>query len=114
VRKLHHYVPRYSGKPPELIDGDVFRIIVPLDDEYSFETGTIKAQLKGNDCTLSCTLTEKAILEFLRDKAAATQAEIATAVGKSLRTVKADMAMLQKKGLLEREGAKKNGRWVVK
>jgi ATP-dependent DNA helicase RecG len=35
VRKLHRYVPRYSGKAPELINGDVFRIIVPLDDSYS-------------------------------------------------------------------------------
>ncbi|MCL2082555.1 MAG: winged helix-turn-helix transcriptional regulator [Oscillospiraceae bacterium] len=117
VRKLYHYVPRYSGKPPELIDGDVFRIIVPLDDEYSFEVKKDKVQLKVSDCPLSCTtnctLTEKAILEFLRDNATATQTEIAAAVGKSLRTVKADMAALQEKGLLKREGARKNGRWVV-
>jgi ATP-dependent DNA helicase RecG len=35
VRNLYYYVPRYSGKPPKMIDGDVFRIIVPLDDEIS-------------------------------------------------------------------------------
>ena len=37
VRKLYTYVPRYSGKDPELIDGDIFRIIVPLDDNYSYD-----------------------------------------------------------------------------
>jgi ATP-dependent DNA helicase RecG len=29
TKRLYHYVPRYSGKNPEIIDGDVFRIIVP-------------------------------------------------------------------------------------
>jgi ATP-dependent DNA helicase RecG len=137
--RLHRYVPRYSGKPPELIEGDVFRIIVPLDDSYSLDAESVnvrtnhadardesgidkskqsdKGQLKGNGCTLTCTInctiTEKAILEHLRQNPTATQAGIADVVGKSLRTIKADMAALQGKGLLEREGAKKNGRWIV-
>jgi ATP-dependent DNA helicase RecG len=110
VRKLHRYVPRYSGKPPELIDGDIFRIIVSLDDNYSYEA---KADLKCNSCTLNCTLTEKNILEVLKNNPTATQAEIAAVVGKSLRTVKAEIAVLKEKGLLIREGAKKNGRWII-
>lgn len=28
------------GKDPEFIEDDIFRIIVPLDDEYSFDYGT--------------------------------------------------------------------------
>ena len=117
VRRLYRYVPRYSGMNPELIDGDIFRIIVPLDDDYSYEVGKDKAQLKGKDCTLSCTLdctlTQIAILEFLAENPSATQAEVATIIGKSIRTVKSDMAVLQEKGLLSREGGKKNGSWVV-
>jgi ATP-dependent DNA helicase RecG len=113
VRRLHYYVPRYSGKDPEMIDGDVFRIIVPLDDGYSFDTGTIKTQLKGKNCTLNCTITEKAILGYLQGNPTATQAEVAAAVGKSLRTIKTNMAALQEKGLLKREGSRKTGRWMV-
>ena len=37
VRKLYHYVKRYSGEDPQMIDGDIFRVIVPLNDEYSYE-----------------------------------------------------------------------------
>jgi ATP-dependent DNA helicase RecG len=37
VRNLYRYGKIYSGKNPQLIDGDVFRIIVPLDDNYSFD-----------------------------------------------------------------------------
>ena len=41
VRKLFKYCKFYSGKEPEFVEGDVFRIIVPLDDEYSFDYGSI-------------------------------------------------------------------------
>jgi ATP-dependent DNA helicase RecG len=113
VRRLHYYVPRYSGKVPEMIDGDVFRIIVPLDDEYSFDAGTNKTQnLKRNDD--DCALTEKTILEYLKNNPRATQVEIAAVIGKSRRTVQDTIARLKEEGTLTRDGAKKNGAWVVK
>ena len=39
VRNLFKYSKYYSGKDPEFIEGDIFRIIVPLDDDYSFDFG---------------------------------------------------------------------------
>jgi ATP-dependent DNA helicase RecG len=117
VRNLYKYGRRYSGKDPELIDGDIFRIIVPLDDSYSFdvEQNNVRSRekIKCNPCTINCTLTEKAILDYVRDNSTAKQAEIAVAVGKSLRAVKAAMASLREKGLLLREGARKSGKWVA-
>jgi ATP-dependent DNA helicase RecG len=47
VRNLYRYGKLYSGQEPQLIDGDVFRIIVPLDDEYSFDAQIGKAQIKA-------------------------------------------------------------------
>ncbi|MCL2013518.1 MAG: MarR family transcriptional regulator [Oscillospiraceae bacterium] len=118
VRKLHHYVPRYSGKPSELIDGDVFRIIVPLDGEYSYDEridkAQNKAQLKRSNGDDDCALTERAILEYLSNHPRATQIEFAAAIGKTRRGVQEAIARLKEKGLLEREGAGKNGQWVVK
>lgn len=35
VRKLFKYSKFYSGSQPEFIEGDVFKIIVPLDENYS-------------------------------------------------------------------------------
>jgi len=119
-------VPRYSGKQPELIDGDIFRIVVPLDDNYSYEVGTNKAQIKTqnkaqNKAQLKhsngdedCALTEKTILEYLGNHPRATQIELATAIGKTRRGVQEAITRLKEEGLLMREGAKKNGRWVVK
>jgi len=37
TRNLYRYAKHYSGKEPQLIEGDIFRIIVPLDDNYSFD-----------------------------------------------------------------------------
>lgn len=37
VRKLFKYSQYYSGKMPEFIEGDIFRIIVPLNEGFSFD-----------------------------------------------------------------------------
>ena len=117
VRNLYKYGRRYSGQDPQLIDGDIFRIVVPLDDSYSFDAETsqknkaqIKAQNKAQDCAINCAL----ILDYLRENPTATQKAIAEAIGKSRTTVQNAVKELQDKGFLEREGAKKNGRWIVK
>jgi predicted HTH transcriptional regulator len=80
----------------------------------SFCEAQNKGQSKGNDCTINCTLTEKAILEYLSENPSAVQAAVANAIGRSTRSVKSDIASLKEKGLIEREGAKRNGKWVVK
>ncbi|MGM9941285.1 MAG: ATP-binding protein [Bulleidia sp.] len=41
VRNLFKYSVHYSGKQPEFIEGDVFRIVVPLDDSYLDEGSTL-------------------------------------------------------------------------
>ena len=37
VHNLFKYSKYYSGQEPEFAEGDVFKIIVPLDDSYSFD-----------------------------------------------------------------------------
>ncbi len=42
VRNLFKYSKYYSGQLPEFIEGDIFRIIVPLDEKYSYDFGTVE------------------------------------------------------------------------
>jgi len=49
VRNLYRYGKLYSGQEPQLIDGDVFRIVVPLDDGYSFDAQIGKVQNKAQN-----------------------------------------------------------------
>ena len=43
VRNLFKYTKFYSGKEPEFRESDVFRIIVPLDEAYSYDFDFTKA-----------------------------------------------------------------------
>lgn len=36
---LFKYCKFYSGEEPEFIEGDMFRIVVPLNEEYSYDYG---------------------------------------------------------------------------
>jgi len=54
------------------------------------------------------------ILEYLGEHPQATQVELAKTIGKSRRAIQDAIASLKEKGLLTREGARKNGRWIVK
>lgn len=64
--------------------------------------------------TLKYTLEELAIVNILKSNAKAKQEEIATSIGKSIRTVKRIMASLSERGVISRENGKRNGVWVVK
>lgn len=41
------FLNRFGGDKPEVVEGDVFRIIVPLDDQYSYDMNI--SQYKDND-----------------------------------------------------------------
>ena len=55
---------------------------------------------KCQDGTLNVTLDEMAVLDFVTKNPSSTQMEIASHIGKSLRTVKRIMSAMSKKGLL--------------
>lgn len=74
MRNLFKYSRYYSGQEPEFIEGDIFKIIVPLDDEYSydFETNRIETDIadkvqKSADKTQGSAdkLQHKLVLEYV-------------------------------------------------
>lgn len=44
VRNIFIYSKYYSGKMPELMEDDIFRIIVSLDDSYSYDFGAAERE----------------------------------------------------------------------
>ena len=58
-----------------------------------------------------CTLEEVAVLRIMHENPSATQKEIATAIGKSERTVKTITVALQEKLIVKRVNGKRNGYW---
>ena len=59
----------------------------------------------------NCTLEEVAVLRIMHENPTATQKEIATAIGKSERTVKTITVALQEKVIVKRVNGKRNGYW---
>lgn len=68
---------------------------------------------KCKNCTLDCTLGERATLIAILRHPAATQKELAAHLSVSERTVKTRTVSLQEKGLLQRVGGKRNGAWEI-
>ena len=123
VRNLFQYVPRYSGKPPKLIDGDVFRIIVPLDDSYSFDAETSRGQSIGESISDSIgdnigesigeNGTRERIVEMMRRNPRISAKSMGAEIGIAVRNVEVNIRLLKQAGLIQRVGSAKGGHWVV-
>ena len=131
VRNLFKYSKFYSGKEPEFAEGDVFRIVVPLDDEYSYDfkqiyekdnknepiqdkNEPIKAEnepIRNNNILEE---SEYKLLTLIQQNAESTRKELALKMNVSLSTVKRLLVRLQKANIIVREGNNRKGRWVIK
>ena len=72
MRNIFKYSKYYSGKEPKFIEGDVFRIIVPLNEDYSYDNvknGDKKTAIKNGDKKISKKTIQnyKKILEFMEE-----------------------------------------------
>jgi len=132
IRNLYHYVPRYSGKTPELVDGDVFRIIVPLDDEYSYDAdksfanGVPKSQAvakrspSGRQAVAKRSQTvlvadrEKSVIDFLSKNEQAKTPELIDVVGLSAGRVRALLRDMVNSGLIEKVGDNRYTYYILK
>lgn len=59
------------------------------------------------------TLDELALLKIIAGNPSITQVQLAEKMGVTDRTIKRKMKLLQEKGLIQREGGKRNGKWIV-
>ena len=138
VRNLYKYTKFYSGREPELIEGDIFRIIVPLDDYYSFDydvktipndENTIpndEKTIPNDENTIpndertilnlsgDFTETQKAVIRYILDNPEITQAELAGKLDMSVVGIKYVIKKLKEKDVIYREGSNRGGYWVVK
>lgn len=122
VHKLFTYTKFYSGKDPIFEEGDVFRIIVPLDDDYSFdmeigsetkpETNRETNRETNHDDFLEFNM-EK-VLAFITKKPTITQIELKEKLQISLMSVKRVMKVLQEDEVIERIGSNRKGYWKIK
>lgn len=129
VRNLFKYSKFYSGAEPSFVEGDVFRIIVPLDDAYSFDFNYTKNKTyepknepnepknepneSKKEWDLELSENEKQLLNYIEGEATITQKELSEKMNISISTVKRNLFKLKEKGLLIHEGNKRSGKWII-
>lgn len=125
VRNLFKYSKYYSGKEPEFIEGDVFKIIVPLDDGYSYDleiTGVEsykknnadkvpksadkvsksadKSQVNADNLSIQC----KLVLEFVKKKGKITSHQAEKLLNVKQRRAREILSKMADKGILIKQG----------
>jgi len=121
VRNLFKYGKLYSGKEPQLIEGDIFRIIVPLDNSYSFDAETKKNGIENDfgdkfgDKFGEMELTEfqKKIVYALSENEQLSAKQLAGIMGISSRTAEKNIKKLKEIGILIRIGSPRKGQWKI-
>ena len=136
VRNLYRYGKLYSGKEPQLIDGDVFRIIVPLDDAYSFDANIGKMQTAKSNCEYNAIGGDggvnggvnggdggvngsenenrfNRIIQVIENDYQITITAIADKLSIPKRTVERDIATLKKQNKIRHTGSAKAGHWEL-
>ena len=101
VRNLIKYAKIYSDSVPELIEGDVFKIIIPLKEETPQTTPQTHL-----------TELESKILELIKKDNSISRKDISEKLDIGEDTIKEYLIRLKKKGVLAREGTYK-GVWIV-
>ena len=133
VRNLYKYSKIYSGKDPEFIEGDVFKIIVPLnedlineslgqiDTQANTQAASIDTQAVSNDTQAAPIDTQvdtqdnvTMILSYIKSNPTASQPKIAKELGININSLKGTIRKLRKVGKIEREGTSQKGKWIVK
>lgn len=116
VRNLYKYSRLYSGKNPEFLEDDVFKIIVPMDDLYAIG-GQPDGNIGGNGGNIGGNETAQSeyndLLSIVSQNPQITQKELSLRLNLSLRTTQRIMTELQKEGRLGRKGSTRAGKWVV-
>ena len=121
VRKLFKYSKYYSGKDPLFVEDDVFRIIVPLDDAYSFdygiEAGSSKVIESNNADKMpinNLTAQQNTIFQFAKEKGKITSRQAEELLEVKQRRARSILGELVNMGILERKGMYKSTVYVLK
>ncbi|MDR0842052.1 MAG: putative DNA binding domain-containing protein [Acidobacteriota bacterium] len=127
VRNLYRYTKIYSGGEPELIEGDVFRTIIPLTQpraEADAEPEVAEIIPKsltdfGKDFGINfgkdfgINDTQKKIVELIQATPEITTQEMADDLNLTTRSVEYNLSTLKEIGLIQRIGTRKAGKWIV-
>jgi len=118
MRNIFKYAGVYSnGGKPELIEGDIFKTIIPLNPKITAQDTievTEKVTVKVTEkVTVKLTDNQKKIIRLMGKDSNITAEILSKKVGISVRKIRENTAKLKQKNLIKRVGSDKDGWWEV-
>jgi len=118
VRNLFKYCVAYGGKPPQLLEDDVFKTIITVGEavtaqEHESYDGISDGINDGINDGIKLSETDKHLLREIQQNNCITMVELAKATLKSESTIERSIKKLQEQGVLMRQGSKKSGLWMI-
>lgn len=123
VRKLFKYSKFYSGQEPQFVEGDVFRIVVPLNESYSYDFESTGHSDQSNQTDQSDQSNQTRHLEYpdammevlncLKKYPDITTMEMADLLGWSNSKVKYYLQKMKRERMIKRYGTNRNGYWEI-
>jgi ATP-dependent DNA helicase RecG len=107
VRNLYKFTKIYSGGEPELIEGDIFKTIIPITATSTPSGDDVDVDIGGDMSHVT------KILKILTAEPDATQVRIAEFTGLSTRTVSREIKSLRDSGKIRRIGSDRSGYWEL-
>ena len=95
------------GKDVFEIDDSYIKCVIPYDKDVVTHLN------KNVGLNVGLNNTERRVLEILTENGKLTSVDLSEKINVTKRTVERAFLSLQKKGLLEREGTKRDGKWIV-
>jgi ATP-dependent DNA helicase RecG len=119
VRNLYKYTKIYSGGEPELIEGDVFRTIVPigLSDISMSDNGKMTNKLSdkmSDKHSVSDKKYRSKLLDHIARNGEISAAEAAEIIGRSTKTARRVLLQLIDEGAVTAIGANRNRKYQIK
>lgn len=126
VLNLFKYSKFYSGENPEFIESDVFRIIVPLNEKInstfnqSATQSTTQSTTRFTQSTTHSVEKSKTvsmvteIIQLMKQEPSMSQKQMAEKLSINQNTLKYYVKKMRERGIIERIGTNRNGKWVVK
>ncbi len=127
TRKLFKYTQYYSGNDPKLSEGDIFRIVVPLSEAYSYdrqiETAKVresnvnadKAPISADKAPIKTperSPQEHKVYAYLAEHGSISSAQAEALLGVKQRRAREILSHMAKKGILKKCGAYKSTVYV--
>jgi ATP-dependent DNA helicase RecG len=115
VRNLYKYTRIYSGGEPELIEGDVFRTIVPLNlsDTSVSDNGGLSDKMSNKSAAPDKKYSD-ILLAHLADNGEINTAEAAVIIGRTAKTARRVLLQLIDEGVVVAIGANRNRKYKAK